>query len=227
MQRPYALMRGGGPGGAAMAAKGALFYDPFASKRSKNTEAQEMKHYWMADTLSSIEVVFANPLAIPLVLQDLRVLIEGAAHTIAPMPTLVIPPYTTDFSTVLHVTPLAAGDMKLTGVRFVVNNATHDIMIDAGGNAISPIPSEITPIWSYPRKAKTSPKETKRITESVVTAALATLQVDASWMSLEHLADTSTVKTLGMLPGASLNMFAGEVKREWIRIENVSDKKVK
>ena len=136
----------------------ALFYDPFAAKRRKAQGlSTTMEILWSVNSLCYVEAQFTNPLAIPIVLQDLRVLLDEGSVPSANVATsyalynVVVPPFTAEFTVTLAIRPRMSCTLKLKGIQYNLFNALHSALVDVDtGQGVVSLKKELSPPAQYP-----------------------------------------------------------------------------
>jgi hypothetical protein len=137
----------------------ALFYDPFEAKRAKSRVKSSVM-YWSNEKIAQIEAIFCNPLAIPVTLHDVHVLVEGVHHSCFYAKTVVIPPDAKEFKSTFLVCPRESGKIKIVGVRFSIHNAIYSSMIDQQtGKGLPALPRELSLPKRYPRSVTSEPSK--------------------------------------------------------------------
>jgi hypothetical protein len=118
----------------------ALFYDPFEAKRAKarNQNNSTAETIWIQNEIVHVEAAFSNPLAVPLQLHNLQVVLEGGNNTAYPVGVAVIPPETKLFLILLSFRPRESGTLKIIGASYSLFNASHFSRVDALGLGVSP-----------------------------------------------------------------------------------------
>jgi hypothetical protein len=137
----------------------ALFYDPFEAKRAKSRVKSSVM-YWSNEKIAQIEAIFCNPLAIPVTLHDVHVLVEGVHHSCFYAKTVVIPPDAKEFKSTFLVCPRESGNIQIVGVRFSIYNAIYSCMIDQQtGKGRPALPRELSLPKKYPRTVSCEPSK--------------------------------------------------------------------
>jgi hypothetical protein len=135
----------------------ALFYDPFEAKREKN-RIKSSTMYWSNEKIAQIEAIFCNPLAIPVTLHDVHVLVEGVHHSCFYAKTIIIPPDAQEFKSTFLICPREAGTIKMVGVRFSIFNAIYTSFIDQNtGRGQPSLPRELSLPKKYSRSVTSEP----------------------------------------------------------------------
>jgi hypothetical protein len=186
-----------------------LFYDPFEAKREKN-RIKSSSMYWSNEKIAQIEAIFCNPLAIPVTLHDVHVLVEGVHHSCFYAKTIIIPPDAQEFRSTFLICPRQAGSIKMIGIRFSIFNAIYTSLIDQNtGRGQPSLPRELSLPKKYSRSVTSEPpkipspystgndvddennaaaslkekedKEKSPISEIVIVPESATLNLSTSW----------------------------------------------
>mmetsp|Transcript_1167 Transcript_1167/g.1895 ORF Transcript_1167/g.1895 Transcript_1167/m.1895 type:complete len:1683 (+) Transcript_1167:109-5157(+) len=129
----------------------ALFYDPFEAKRRKDkSRSSTISLLWSVGTVAIVEATLCNPLAVPMHLHDVHLLIDGPQHSCRPAKSVVIPPKTKEFSTHLAVCPRATGPVQIKGIRYSIYNAVHCSYVDSATGKGLTLSRELALPWKYP-----------------------------------------------------------------------------
>lgn len=132
----------------------ALFYDPFEAKRAKARDrSSATSMLWCVGGIVRMEALFCNPLAVPLHLHEVHLIVEGVDYTSYPVQTTTVPPDTEEFKLTLTMCPRSVGPLTIKGVRYSIFNAIHTSFVDpASGLAVHDLSNEISSPWKYPRR---------------------------------------------------------------------------
>ncbi|KAJ1414121.1 hypothetical protein B484DRAFT_401835 [Ochromonadaceae sp. CCMP2298] len=118
------------------APKGSLFYDPFEARRlralAQAAAAAGEQLLWATGEPCVLLAVLSNPLSVPLSVLAYPVL-QGACWVFPQ--TLEIPPRSR-FEVRLPLLPREAGQLRVLGLKLVINNVAHLLRVDEKGRGV-------------------------------------------------------------------------------------------
>jgi hypothetical protein len=165
---------GDGQGEASQTGGSALFYDPFEARRAKDRDRSSATlMLWCVGSTMRVEAVFCNPLAVPLHLHEVHLIVEGVEYTSYPVQSATVPPGTEEFSLTLTLSPRSTGALTVKGVRYSIFNAVHTSYVDAASGAgIFDFSNETSSPWKYPRRvvgtvAKRKPSARRKMSSDI------------------------------------------------------------
>ncbi len=107
----------------------ALFYDPLAAQRAKDSSVKASFVDWTVGTVETVVAVMHNPLSVNVCFDTAHLVLEGVGHT-SFKKSMTLEPYSTFVKISFQVKPLFVGTLRIIGLKVFVNNVSKIFKID-------------------------------------------------------------------------------------------------